>query len=175
MKLLSLSLAVGAVLAAAPVALQAQQSCINDNNPKSCALTVTTSATVNTVMQLTLSSNTTDLGTPTVADFNAGFKDAVGPSATVSSNIPWTVTVAATNPFSGPMGTAKPASDVSFSATAAYDASQGKALGSTGTPLFSGKAGQNFSSPVAYRTKWSYASDAPGAYSITVTFTLAGQ
>jgi hypothetical protein len=168
MKLLSLPFALGTVLLAAPLAAQTQ-TC---SSSTSCGLQVTTTATVNAAMQLTLSSATTDLGTPSAADFTAGYKDAQGPTATVASNVPWHVSVTATSPFNAPY--AKPASDVLWSAGTSYDAANGHNLG-TAADLFAGAKTATASQSIFYRTKWSYLNDVPGSYGLTVTFTLAGQ
>src|SRR3970040_727527 len=68
----------------------AQATCTG--NP--CTVQVTASATVNDVLRLTLSSATAHLGTPAEADYDAGFLDAAGPTASVKSNRPWHVDVA---------------------------------------------------------------------------------
>ena len=60
----------------------AQATCTG--NP--CTVQVTASATVNDVLRLTLSSATANLGTPAEADYDAGFLDAAGPTASVKSN-----------------------------------------------------------------------------------------
>ena len=84
------SKAVAVALLAAASQADGQASCTG--NP--CTVQVTASATVNDVLKLTLSGTTTALGTPTEADYDAGFKDVAGPTASVKANRPWHVDIA---------------------------------------------------------------------------------
>jgi hypothetical protein len=126
-------------------------------------------------MRLTLSSATTDLGTPTEADYDAGFKEAAGPTATVKSNRPWHVDVVGNNTtkftYSGPnTDPNKAASDLQWgtvSGTYTHNMAASAVLktGATGT---SGASQQIF-----FRTAWSWATDVAGSYSLVLNFTLA--
>ncbi len=136
-------------------------------------VSVTASATVNDMLQLTLSSITTDLGTPTVADFNAGYLNAVGPTATVKSNRAWTVNVkghTATFTGSGTANPTKSAADLQWGTTAGtYNHDM-----STVAPLATGAATANSGAlPIFFHTLWNYATDSPGTYSLVVDFTLS--
>ena len=166
--------AVAALLATALTATRtAAQSCTT--NP--CTVGVTASSTVADVMQLTLSSTTTDLGSPTATEFAAGYMDASGPTATVKSNRPWKVTVVgnAAN-FSY---TAPPASGLT-NTKAAGDLRWGTAAGTYGSnmgsaaQLSSGNGTSGSAQQIFFRTQWAWATDVPGTYSLVVNFTLSG-
>jgi hypothetical protein len=141
-----------------------------------CSVSVSASATVHDVMRLTLGSITQDLGTPNETDYNNGYKDANGTSATVKSNRPWKVTVVASTPSfaydaqgSG-LSRTKPSSDLLWGTTAGtYGNNMGAAA-----DLFSGTTGTNSSAQsIFFRTNWSWANDVPGKYDITLNFTLS--
>ena len=140
-----------------------------------CTVQLTASATVNDVVQLSLSGTTLDLGTPSAADFTAGFKDVAGPTATVQSNRPWHVDVVANNvvkfTYAGALTDPnKPSNNLHWgtvSGTYGNDAS-------TSAVLKSGAAGTSGTSQqIFFRTMWSWAADVPGTYSLVVNFTLA--
>ena len=149
----------------------AAQTC--SSNP--CTVAVTTSASVVDVVQLTLSSTTHDLGTPTVADYTAGYKETAGPTATVQSNRPWHVDVVAANvtkfAYSGSLTDPnKAASDLKWgTASGTYpnsaNASAVLKTGATGTA--------SATQQIFFRTLWSWTTDVPGTYSLIVNFTLA--
>ncbi|HSA54599.1 MAG TPA: hypothetical protein VLE53_02795 [Gemmatimonadaceae bacterium] len=161
--------ATAAVLLGVTALEAGAQSC--SGNP--CTVQVTASATVNDLLSLTLSSVTTNLGTPTAADFAAGFLDAAGPTATVSANRAWhvdvvgnaavfTYTGAGTNPN-------KPASDLQWGTSAgAYPNDM-----SSSTQLFSGAATNGSSQDVFFRTLWNFAASPAGTYDLVINFTLA--
>jgi hypothetical protein len=135
---------------------------------------VNASATVTDVLRLTLSSAAASLGAPTETDYDAGFLDAAGPTASVKANRPWHVDVAAgaavftyTGSLTNPN---KPASSLLWGTSAGtygnnMGASAVLASGATGT----GSASQ----ALFFRTLWSWASDVPGSYGLVINFTLA--
>lgn len=140
-----------------------------------CTVQVTASATVPDVMQLTLSTTTLDLGTPSAADFSAGYKEMAGPTATVQSNRPWHIDVVAANvtqfTYSGSLtDPGKPASDLKWgTVSGTYTNNAGtSAVLKTGT-----SGGTGVSQQIFFKTLWSWASDVPGTYSVVVKFTLA--
>ncbi|HEX9563304.1 MAG TPA: hypothetical protein VF981_05005 [Gemmatimonadaceae bacterium] len=148
----------------------AQGSCTA--NP--CTVQVSASATVNEVLRLSLSSTTSNLGTPSEADYDAGYRDAGGPTATVKSNSPWHVDVvgaAANFSYSGPNADPnKFSTDLQWGTSAG---TYGQNMG-TSAPLFSGVTGTaGTSQAIFFRTLWSWASDVAGAYSLAINFTLA--
>lgn len=162
--------AVAAMLVAVPSAAEAQATCTG--NP--CTVQLTASATVSDVLRLTLSGATTSLGTPTETDYDAGYKDVAGPTASVKSNRPWHVDLsgaAATFTYTGALANPnKPASDLLWGTAAGTYANSmaGSAVllnGATGT----GSASQ----AIFFRTMWSWTSGVPGTYSLVVNVTLA--
>jgi hypothetical protein len=162
--------AVVATLVAGPSAAAAQATCTG--NP--CSVQLTASATVNDVLRLTLSGASTSLGTPTETDYDAGYKDVAGPTASVKSNRPWHVDIsgaAATFTYAGSLANPnKPASDLLWGTSAGTygNTMAGSAVllnGATGT----GSASQ----AMFFRTMWSWTSDVPGSYSLVINVTLA--
>jgi hypothetical protein len=136
--------------------------------------TVEISMPVVDVLKLSVGASSVALGTPTDADYLAGFRDAAL-SVTVSANRPVTVQVggmAATFGYSGPMtNPAKPASDLRWATSAAGLSSTTNHMGSLLT-LASQSAGSTVI-PLHLRTRWSYATDVPGTYSLGISFTVS--
>ena len=164
------SKAVAVALLAAASRADGQASCTG--NP--CSVQVTASATVNDVLKLTLSSTTTSLGTPTEADYDAGFKDVAGPTASVKSNRPWHVDIAgagATFSYVGSLANPnKPSSDLQWGMSAGTYANN---MGSSAVLLSGTNGTGNASQAIFFRTMWAWASDVPGSYSLVINFTLA--
>lgn len=164
------AVAAASLALVSPSLTGAQATCTG--NP--CTVQLTASATVNDVLRLTLSSATASLGTPVEADFDAGYRDAAGPTVSVKSNRPWHVDVAgATAAFSytGAMTNPnKPASHLLWGTTAG---TYGNNMG-TSSVLTSGASGTGSASqPIYFRTLWSWASDVPGSYGLVINLTLA--
>lgn len=162
--------AAAAMLMVAASHLEAQTTCTG--NP--CTVQVTASATVNDVLRLTLSSNTANLGTPTDVDYDAGYKDAAGPTATIKSNRPWHVDVVgntAAFSYTGSLTNPnKAASDLQWGLIAG---TYGNNMASSAV-LASGSNGTgNASQAIFFRTLWSWTSDVPGSYGLVINFTLA--
>ena len=162
--------ALALLLGTAPAAAQ---TCTT--NP--CTVGVTTSSTVNDVMQLTLSSTTSDLGSPTATEYGAGFMDASGPTSTVKSNRPWRVTVVGnaanftyTAPAASGLTNTKSAADLKWGTVAGtYGSNMGSAA-----QLSAGNGTSGASQQIFFRTQWAWATDVPGTYSLVVNFTLSG-
>jgi hypothetical protein len=177
-----LAASVATLLGAAPMMAQ---DCTLPNPPgTTCTVSLATSATVLDVLHLNLSTITLDLLTPTEADYTAGFKDATAhPTATVKANRAWAVTVgphsgATEFGFSGTLTNPhKTASDLVWAKTAGGLGSPFSNLGASATLSSSsiGTDGITASSKqdIFFRTKWFWASDVPGTYSLTVDFTLS--
>ena len=147
------------------------QTC--NSNP--CTVGVTASATVNDVLRLTLSSATSDLGTPTEGDYDAGFKEAAGPTATVKSNRAWHIDVVGNNiikfTYAGPnTDPNKAASDLQWG-TVAGTYGNNMSASAVLKNLATGTAGT--SQQIFFKTLWSWATDVSGTYSLVVNFTLA--
>jgi len=139
-----------------------------------CTVQVTASATVNDILRLTLSSTTANLGSPTEADYDAGFLDAAGPTASVKSNRPWHVDVVGAAGVFSYVGSLtnpnKPASALQWGTSAG---TYGNNMGAS-SQLMSGATGTgNASQAIFFRTLWSWATDVSGSYSLVVNFTLA--
>lgn len=156
--------------AAGASAAAAQGTCATNG----CTVTANASASVSTVLRLTVTGSAA-LGAPTEADYNTGWKDVAGPTASVQSNAPWSVNVvgAAAN-FAWTNGSGanpnKPASDLKWGTVAG---TYGNNMG-TQAALFSGSTGTASATQAIYfRTLWSWANDKPGDYSLTVNFTLS--
>jgi len=148
----------------------AQATCTG--NP--CTVQVNASATVNDVLRLTLSAATTSLGTPSEADYDAGYKDATGPTASVKANRPWHVDVFGGAPsftYTGSLANPnKPASSLLWGTVSG---TYGNNMGSSAV-LASGATGTgNASQALFLRTLWSWATDVPGSYDLVINFTLA--
>ena len=154
-----------ALMASAPLAAQ---TC--STNP--CTVAVTANATVGDILQLTLSSTTTNLGDPTAADFSAGHLSAAGPSTTVIANRPYHVDVvgaAANFSYVGAYGVIKPASDLKWGTSAgSYTNNMG-----TSAQLMGGNATAGASQNIFFDTQWNVTNDGPGAYSLVVNFTAS--
>ncbi len=149
-------------------AAAAQGSC--STNP--CTVSVNATATVNNVLKLTVA-GAANLGTPTEADYDAGYLDSTGPTATVKANTPWSVNVvgaASTFTYTGTGTVSKPASDLQWGTVSG---TYGLNMGAVGT-LFSGTTGTSGTSQIIYfRTLWDWASDPAGSYSLQIDFTLS--
>jgi hypothetical protein len=162
--------AVAALLVAGPSAAAAQATCTG--NP--CSVQVTASATVNDVLRLTLSGASTSLGTPSETDYDAGYKDVAGPTASVKSNRPWHVDIAgaaATFSYTGALTNPnKPATDLQWGTSAG---TYGNNMGSAAVLLNGATGTGSASQAIFFRTLWSWATDVPGSYSLIINFTLA--
>jgi hypothetical protein len=162
--------ATAGIMSLAGSALAAAQGTCTTNP---CTVGASATATVTTVLRLTVA-GTADLGTPSETDYDAGHLDAAGPTATVKSNSPWHVDVVGATPTFGYSGSSsnpnKQASDLTWGTSAGTYAQH---MGSS-AQLFSGSTGTaGASQAIFFRTLWDWAADVPGAYSLTINFTLA--
>ena len=137
--------------------------------------TVEISLPVADVLKLSIGGSGVALGTPTDADYVAGFRDGSALSVTVSANRPVVVQVAgmaSTFSYAGSMtNSAKPASDLRWATSAVALSSTTNHMGSLLT-FVSQNAGSTVT-PLHLRTRWSYATDVPGSYSLGISFTLS--
>ncbi len=162
-----------ALFAAAPV--QAQSCNIAD--AANCTVGTTASMTMPSLLRLTLGSTTSSLAAPAaVTEFDSDGvvkKVSDGPSVTVRANRGWAVTLQADNAtFTPSAGSSynKPISDLevsingtdysTISNSTAFSVNSGSATASTAF------------SALKYRTRYSVASDAPGTYSLGITYPL---
>ena len=172
--LMSAMLLVGLPLCA-PAKAEAQ--CQVSSAPGSCAQPGTVSLTAGRVVRLQVDAGSTSLTAPTPADFDAGFNSTTGPTLTVSANAPWMLQVravaaswTASNTSPGvPARTNKPAADLKWATSAAGPFS---ALGTTDVTLVSGSATASSATTLYFRTLYSWTSDTPGNYSLSVVLTL---
>jgi hypothetical protein len=165
------------VLATAIGASQANAQC--SGNAGSCNTTNTASVTVGALVKLGMTSTTTNLTAPTVADIEAGAVIAdAGPSFTIKANRSWTLKIKSQNgsnwSYLGTDGGVKPISDLAWST-----ASNGtfSAITASDATLASGAAASNgTAAAVFFRTSWvsdfTSISNAPGQYSLPIVFTL---
>lgn len=168
---------VGAAMLLGAGSLNAQGNPCTDtqSGAATCYVTTTLSATVPTVIRLSLSAFTTgvntDFGSITEADFNTGWKDAAGPKANVKANKAWTLDVAsATAAFTGATY-AKPAADLLWKE--GLGGTPTIAMSTGGAQLANGSATNGVNHDIQYRLNLSYALDAPDTYNLTVNFTLS--
>ena len=154
-----------------PYVARAQVGCVG----ATCTVEIT--MPVNDVLRLTLSTASIGLGTPTVGDFTAGYRDVFGAAATVTAkaNRAFRVQMAggsASFVYSGSLpNPSKPATDLEWATTQAGLATTTFTMGATATLINSAAAA--ISQPIYFRTLWLFNRDVPGSYSLTVSFTFS--
>ena len=154
------------------------QSC-NRNGAGSCNVTVNNAVgiTVGTAVQLQLPSASITLNTPAVADYNAGYQNTPGPTATVSANRSWTLNISASTGtgFWTPSGGAwvnKPAGDLKWSLAA------GGPYTSLRVSPLSAQIGSGAAATAAanvtlfFQTALNWLNDTPGVYTLDILYTL---
>ena len=158
--------------------LSAQLSC-SFTNSTPCSLTLNVSLTPTDVLRLTVSTTSSNLGTPVESDYTAGFLAANGPSVTVKANRAFHVALKAGGatfgytPVGGLTNPNKPASDLKWGLTAGGSFT---GLTTSDVTAFSGSASPTTAGTVQamfYRTSLAYGTDKPGSYSLSVIFTLS--
>ena len=137
--------------------------------------TITVQMPVSDVFRLTLTSASTNLGTPVDADYTAGYVASTGPTVTAKVNRAYTVAVDATAATFGYSGSFtnpnKPASDLTWATASGGPFSSNAGTAAT---LVSGSSGTSGTSQtIFFRTTLSYAVDPPGSYTLTVRYTLS--
>lgn len=165
---------VGSAVSAIPAAAQCSGS-------DSCSTTNTASVTVGALVNLEMSSATTSLTAPLVADLAAGYKADAGPTFVVHANQDWTMSVkaAASNPtnwtYTGTKSGVKPIGDLTWSD--AIGGTFAALTGSNATVASSASSTDNTAVSVFFRTvyssDYSSANNRPGVYSLPVVFTLS--
>jgi hypothetical protein len=163
-----LTVALVAVLGLAFSATASAQSCTTAG----CSVSTTASVTIPTLQKLTLSATTTALGVPTIdnVDSVANPVATAGPSVTGKANVPFSVTIAsgAAN-FTAPAGVTKVAGDLSWSLTSGGTYT---GLSTTGANVIhQTSTGGTTTVSIFYHAAW-HSTDAPGAYSLAVVYTL---
>jgi hypothetical protein len=172
-RLIAIALVVGSAVGAMPAMAQCSGS-------DSCSTTNTASVTVGALVNLEMSSATTALTAPVVADLATGYVADVGPTFTVHANQDWTMSIksGALNPtswdYEGTKGGVKPIGDLTWSTDAAGTFAS---LTSSNATVASDAATDAGAVSVFFRTSYSsnYASltNRPGVYSLPVLFTLS--
>ena len=133
---------------------------------------------VNDILRLTLDRTSVPLGTPTAADFAAGYRDVSGAAVTarVKANRAFRLQVSGATPSFSYAGSApnpaKPASDLRWATSPAALATTTSNMGTPGTLLNQG-ATANAQRSLYLRTLWDFVGDVPGTYSLVVSFTLS--
>lgn len=166
-------LVLAALLIPAPV--RAQSNC--RANPGTCSTRpMSIQITIGPALQLALSPGITSLATPTPAHYNAGFCATPGPTATVSANAPWTLSISAStatwsaiSTSSEPARADKPAADLEWALSSA-----GPFTSMTTSPanVISGATTVGTNVSIFYRTLYSWTNDTPGNYSLQLVFTI---
>jgi hypothetical protein len=165
------------MLVCLPVLLHGQTQCTA--NPTNCsnavgALQIT--ITIANTFEMSLSNTTTSLSAPTTATYNAGFAEDAGPSATIRSNAPWTLSISAltatwsaVNTEAEPARANKPASDLGWAVS-----SLGPFTDLTINPVQVTSGPRTLASTISlfYRTRYQWDLDTPGIYSLPVVFTI---
>ena len=165
------ALSVALVLAAATRQAEAQLGCLGST----CTVEIT--MPVSEVLRLSLNASGVALGSPVEGDFLAGYRDVSGTAVNVTakSNRPFTVqlsSVSTTFSYSGTLANPnKPASHLLWATSAGALSTTSNDFGTTTTFLSQGAGA--ITSPLFLRTLWSFASDVPGTYSLTLRFTMS--
>jgi hypothetical protein len=159
------------LLALTPRQAQAQLGC----SGATCTVEIT--MPVGDVLRLSLNAGSIALGNPVEGDFQVGYRDVSGTAVNVTakSNRPFTVQLSSVTPtfsYSGTMANPnKPASDLLWATSAGALATTTNTFGTTTTYLNQGAG--SITSPLFLRTLWSFASDVPGTYALTVRMTVS--
>ncbi len=132
-----------------------------------CAVTNTVSLTLGKYARLSIDNATTTLVTPAASDFGtAGGVNTTGPTLTVSSNAPWTLTASTAAAWTGSGNNSKPVTDIKAKAGAGSLTAFPFAAG-TGTAVAGTTIG------MTYNTIYNFVTDTPGSYSLVVSYTLS--
>jgi hypothetical protein len=172
--------ALGAALGlACPSVLSAQSSCTATGTTSPLACTIDLPLTFSTSFAAGLSLSTAEVAFPAVgqADLNVGWIAAQGPSLRLSANAPWLLQISAASGASAWQATGagarsdKPISDLQWSAAplsgfADLRPAQTPATVASGGPVSA------YQASTYLRTKLGWQLDAPGAYELTVVYTL---
>lgn len=172
---------IGAAMAiGASIALPAgaQTSCTNVTGT-SCSLTNTASVTIGSLISLGISGTTTSLTAPTSLTLGTDVGPDTGPTFTVKANQGWTLSIKSSNAtnwtYVGTNSGVKPISHLKWSLTSGGTYAS---ITATDASLTTGLAATNAGTAAVffkttYLTDFSAASNAPGAYSLPVVFTLS--
>jgi len=165
---------VGSAFGAIPAAAQCSGS-------DSCSTTNTASVTVGALVSLGMSSETTSLTSPAVADLAVGYVADAGPTFSVQANQDWTMSIkaAASNAtnwtYTGTKGGVKAIGDLNWSV--ASGGTFAALTGSNTTVASSATSTNGTNVSLFFRTSYgaSFAAvnNRPGVYSLPIVFTLS--
>lgn len=170
-------IAAGALLLAAP--RLAAQNCTTANFNSSCSVTVAVSVGggaggMPTLLAMSLGTDSTTLTAPAVGNYGpdsaATMTDANAVTLTVRGNKGFHITLKANSAtWTGPVAT-KPAGDLSW---ATAPGGPYTAVSTVAATIYTTASATN-STPVnlSFRTLYNFIQNVPGAYSLTLTFTL---
>ena len=160
-----------------PSLLQGQGTCTR-NGQGTCMIgddaTHAIRITITQAIRLESTSGAVSLSSPSGLDYDAGFGLTTGPVLTMKSNIPWTVTLRATQPLwtasPAPARADKPVTDLQWGVAATGPFTD---LSIAATTIATGAAGTNGTViPLHFRVKYAWMLDSPGTYSIPLQLTV---
>lgn len=162
--------------AASATAAAAQGNC-NVNREGACQVGATAAyaltVTITSVVRLSLPNSAIALGTATPTEFTAGFSTPVEVPLSIRANAGWAISIAAMSPvWSASPASAwqtKPVSDLGWGASPV-----GPFADMSGAPatIQSGGATGNTVIPLYLRTRYGWATDSPGSYSLPLQITI---
>lgn len=165
-----IALAVAVVLGMSLAGKAQAQSC---TTAPSCSVNASVSVTVPQILRLTLSTTAATLTAPTETDFDAGHlqEAAASLTATVKSNKSWNLSIKSNTANWDTAPWTKPALDLQWSKVSG---SGYVGLSTSAAPVYGANQGASGNAVTSFffNTLYSYANDVPGAYSITVIFTV---
>ena len=168
--LLVLSLVVSAATSAA--AQITICSTANGSANASCSGNVATSLTIPILIRLTIDDTSTTITPPTLTDYTNGVTSPItGPVATVKTNNNWTLLVratAATWTGTGGARATKPVGDLLWSTTSGGSYVP---MTTTNATVATGARGSANATTLFYKVNWTWGTDTPGTYSLTVIYT----
>lgn len=143
----------------------------------SVAADTTATATIPTLQGFSFDTSSVDFGTLITGDLDTGWIELLNAQViTIKSNVAWAVDIkagAATWGFTPSAGDAdpnKPCADLEWKSGGSY-----AGLTTTDTQIGSGTAGSGLTITTDFRMLVSYVGNPPGAYSLTVVYTLSTQ
>ena len=167
----ALAAATLTIVLTSPLAAQfdAGGSC-NTTTGQQCSVVHRVQVQVEDIMRLSLDDGATVLQSPTADDYNRGFTESPGPTASVTANRDYIVTVQASDPhFASNNGYLKPAADLQWRAGSSPRSGDMSFSGD----FMVGPATSMAQEQINFRTVYSWENDRPGTYSLTVNFTLS--
>ena len=167
---------LAALLGAVSTAPVRGQSC-TVNGTANCNINSTVTIQIGAATMVALPGSTITLNTPYVPDYDAGYQDSPGPSATVRANRSWRLYISASTASgywtaAGGAWASKPAGDLRWALASGgpYTSllvSPGSAQIGSGAAATAGT-----SIPLYFRTSLDWLRDTPGTYTLTVMYTL---